>query len=195
VLSKSIWLKVLATVLAIVGFVLWYEARMPDSRHVGRKPDQEHATVSKHAAMPARPPFTATAYCKGVVTASGVAPRSGIAAADPALLPVGSVVQINGPLEQYNGIYAIMDTGPRVQGRRVDIYIWSCDEALRFGRRLVDVLVLRLGWSPSGTAPGLVDALLRPPFQRSYVLPSLPKARPPDAQQAPQTPRPSDGVR
>ena len=35
--------------------------------------------------------FTATAYCKGTTTASGVAVRRGIAAADPRLLPAGSV--------------------------------------------------------------------------------------------------------
>ena len=38
--------------------------------------------------------FSATAYCKGSKTASGVPPRTGVAAADPALLPVGSVGNI-----------------------------------------------------------------------------------------------------
>ena len=28
-----------------------------------------------------------------------------------------------------------MDTGPKVQGRHVDLYMWSCYEALAFGRR------------------------------------------------------------
>ena len=37
--------------------------------------------------------------------------------------------------ERYNGIYTIMDTGPAVQGRHIDIYMWSCNEALEFGRR------------------------------------------------------------
>ena len=36
--------------------------------------------------------FTATAYCKGETTASGVTVRTGVAAADPGLLPVGTVV-------------------------------------------------------------------------------------------------------
>ena len=36
--------------------------------------------------------FEATAYCKGEITASGVGVRAGVAAADPVLLPLGSVV-------------------------------------------------------------------------------------------------------
>ena len=41
--------------------------------------------------------FTATAYCKGETTASGVGVRTGIAAADPTLLPVGTVVRLDTP--------------------------------------------------------------------------------------------------
>ena len=78
--------------------------------------------------------FSATAYCKGSTTASGVEVRSGIAAADPDLLPVGSVVQVDAPGTRYDGVYTVMDTGPRVQGRHLDLYMWSCNEALRFGR-------------------------------------------------------------
>src|SRR5262249_31749503 len=99
----------------------------------------------------ARLVFTASAYCKGQTTTSGAAVQTGIAAADPNLLPVGSVVQIDSLETRYNGIYTIMDTGPNVQGRHVDIYMWGCNEALRFGRRSMHLVVLRLGWSPSGS--------------------------------------------
>jgi hypothetical protein len=54
-----------------------------------------------------------------------------------------------------------MDTGPKVQGRALDIYIWSCHEALAFGRKPVQVSVLRLGWNPSASSPSLVDRLFR----------------------------------
>src|SRR5213076_2987422 len=79
--------------------------------------------------------FNATAYCKGSTTASGVNVRTGIAAADPGLLPVGSVIQVYKLGERYNGIYTIMDTGPSVQGRHIDIYMWNCNEALQLGRK------------------------------------------------------------
>ncbi len=98
--------------------------------------------------------FSATAYCKGSTTASGVEVRSGIAAADPDLLPVGSVVQVDAPGTRYDGVYTVMDTGPRVQGRHLDLYMWSCNEALRFGRTAIRIAVLRLGWSPAHSSPG-----------------------------------------
>jgi 3D (Asp-Asp-Asp) domain-containing protein len=109
----------------------------------------------------------ATAYCKGLVTKSGVPVQAGIAAADPALLPVGSVVEMDSPDSRYDGIYTILDTGPAVQGAEVDIYMWSCHEALRFGRKPVGLTVLRLGWNPRATAPGFMDRL----FKRAEYVP------------------------
>ena len=105
--------------------------------------------------------FTATAYCKGTTTASGVNVRTGIAAADPDLLPVGSVIQVYKLGERYNGIYTIMDTGPAVQGRHIDIYMWSCNEALQLGRRDIAINVLRLGWNPKASTPTLIERLFR----------------------------------
>ncbi len=52
-----------------------------------------------------------------------------------------------------------MDTGPAVQGRALDLYTWSCNEALKFGRRPVHVNVLRLGWNPQNSEPAAVDAM------------------------------------
>ena len=34
------------------------------------------------------------------------------------------------PNPRYSGIWTVMDTGPAVQGRIVDLYLWSCKEAL-----------------------------------------------------------------
>ncbi len=148
----SAWLKAIGTVLAITSFVWLYEATMLDSRTAA---DSESADA---AAQPgARLTFTATAYCKGLVTQSGVAVRAGIAAADPSLLPVGTVVDLDSPDSRYSGIYTILDTGPAVQGNIVDLYMWSCHEALRFGRRPVKVTILRLGWDPKSTAPAFSD--------------------------------------
>jgi hypothetical protein len=96
--------------------------------------------------------------------------RTGIAAADPDLLPVGSVIQVERLGERYSGIYTVMDTGPRVQGRHIDIYIWSCNEALALGRRSAQIKVLRLGWNPRNSEPTLVDRLFR---QRERALPAV----------------------
>jgi hypothetical protein len=55
----------------------------------------------------------------------------------------------------------VMDTGPKVQGRILDLYMWSCHEALRFGRKEVEVTVLRLGWDQRASSPGLINRLFR----------------------------------
>jgi 3D (Asp-Asp-Asp) domain-containing protein len=115
--------------------------------------------------------FDATAYCKGTTTAAGTAVRTGMAAADPALLPLGSVVRIDAPVEQFTGIWTVMDTGPEVKGREVDLYVWSCNDALAFGRRAVRVTILRLGWDPQQSAPGPIEQLFRRREQRRLETP------------------------
>jgi hypothetical protein len=67
-----------------------------------------------------------------------------------------------------------MDTGPAVQGRQIDVYMWSCNEALRFGRRPVHLVVLRLGWNPRATTPGFMDRFYKTP--EKAALPSRPLA-------------------
>jgi 3D (Asp-Asp-Asp) domain-containing protein len=158
-LSRSTGRKIVATTTAAVTFALLYEVTTLDSRYAARQGDLREASASPTPGTRLR--FTATAYCKGTTTASGVNVRTGIAAADPDLLPVGSVVQVERLGERYNGIYTIMDTGPRVQGRHIDIYMWSCNEALQLGRRQIAINVLRLGWNPKASTPTLIDRLFR----------------------------------
>ena len=157
-ISRSATRQVLLSVLGALVFVFLYEATTLDSRNVSPAPP-DRADV--RAARGSQLRFTATAYCKGTTTASGVNVRTGVAAADPQVLPVGSVIQVSRLGERYDGVYTIMDTGPRVQGRHIDIYMWSCHEALELGRRTIQVVVLRLGWNPKASAPRLVDRLFR----------------------------------
>ena len=158
-ITRSFWRKVVATVGAAVGFVFVYETTIRDSRYAARQ-----AMVAE-AAAPPQPgstlQFTATAYCKGETTASGVVVRTGIAAADPALLPVGTVVRLDTPDSRYDGIWTVMDTGPAVQGRVIDLYLWNCHDALKFGRRPIRLTVLRLGWNPQNSDPERAEALFR----------------------------------
>ena len=157
IISRSLWRKLLATIVAIVAFVLLYEVTTMDSRDAAR----QGAVDPTAPAAGSRLAFSATAYCKGTTTASGVGVRTGIAASDPSILPVGSVVSITTNETKYNGIYTIMDTGPKVQGRILDVYMWSCNEALAFGRKQVEITVLRLGWNPNNSSPSLIDRLFR----------------------------------
>lgn len=159
-LSRSLGRKIVATGTAAVSFAFLYEVTILDSRYAARQAELRETTATP--APGARLRFTATAYCRGTTTASGVNVRNGIAAADPDLLPVGSVIQVDRLGERYNGIYTVMDTGPAVQGRHIDIYMWNCDEArYEFGRRTAGINVLRLGWNPRASTPSLVDRLFR----------------------------------
>jgi 3D (Asp-Asp-Asp) domain-containing protein len=143
-LSQSLRVKFLTTALAAVAFVLVYERVMQDSRTVRIETASETEAPSPGRAVR----FQVTAYCKGEITAAGFRVRAGMAAADPKLLPLGSVIKIEGVPAPYEGIYTVLDTGPAVQGRILDIYMWSCFKALDFGRRRAAVTVLRLGWDP-----------------------------------------------
>src|SRR5262245_48815475 len=156
-LSRSTGRKIAATATAALTFALLYEVTTLDSRYAARQSELREG----RPAPGARLRFTATAYCKGTTTASGVNVQTGIAAADPEILPVGSVVQIERLGERYNGIYTVMDTGPKVQGRHIDIYMWSCHEALALGRRDAGLTVLRLGWNPRASSPSIIDRLFR----------------------------------
>jgi 3D (Asp-Asp-Asp) domain-containing protein len=158
-IARSIGRKAIVTATAATAFVLLYEVTVMDSRFALRQVAEREDSAPPSAG--ARLRFAATAYCKGTTTASGVNVRTGIAAADPELLPVGSVIQVYRLGERYNGIYTIMDTGPAVQGRHIDIYMWSCNEALQLGRQDIQINVLRLGWNPKASTPTLVERLFR----------------------------------
>jgi 3D (Asp-Asp-Asp) domain-containing protein len=178
-ISGSFWWKSVVTAIAACGFVSLYEVTTLDSRYAARQ-----ATLRETTALPApgaRLAFSATAYCKGNQTASGVAAQSGVAAADPELLPVGSVIEVDSLPGKYNGIYTVLDTGPSIQGRELDVYMWSCNEALQFGRKPVHLTVLRLGWSPRATTPSIFDRMFR-----------RPEAAPLAARPQPQTIQPSN---
>jgi len=90
--------------------------------------------------------FKASAYCLKGNTASGIAVRRGMIAADPRVLPLGSIVRLHAG--KYSGIYTVMDTGGAIRGRRVDIFFPSHSEAIRFGVRDIKIEVLRTGWEP-----------------------------------------------
>src|SRR5215213_2404797 len=84
--------------------------------------------------------FRATAYCLKGRTASGGSVRRGIVAADPRVLPLGTRININAGA--YSGTYTVADTGGAVRGRILDIWVPSCAEANKFGRRTIKVSVV-----------------------------------------------------
>lgn len=85
-----------------------------------------------------------TAYCIEGETKSGVQTRRGIVAADPDVLPIGTVVRVDG-LKSHNGRYIVQDTGRAIKGRELDIFMPDCNAAKRFGRQEGRARVIRVG--------------------------------------------------
>jgi 3D (Asp-Asp-Asp) domain-containing protein len=104
------------------------------------------------AILSARAPltFVATAYSVTGITADGGMTARGTVAADLAILPVGTRVRITGA-GRYSGVYVVKDTGPKIAGAHIDIYMPSRLEARRFGRRTVRLRVLQRGSNTATT--------------------------------------------
>ena len=85
----------------------------------------------------------ATAYTSqdpgcGLYTARGNLLHKGLVAVDPRVIPLGTRLYI----PEYG--YAIADdTGGDIKGNRIDLAYESRDEAFKFGRRMIEVYILK----------------------------------------------------
>jgi len=95
--------------------------------------------------------FEATAFSRFGTTSAGTEPHIGIVAADNRVLPLGTRIRVT-QAGIYSGIYIVRDTGSKVQGRHIDIYIPNRAAARRFGKKIVRVRVLRWGSGEPVTA-------------------------------------------
>ena len=87
--------------------------------------------------------YIMTAYSAGGTTASGEQAKRRLVAADPALLPLGSRIQISNA-GAYSGEYEVGDTGGKIHGRKLDIHIADRARAKKFGKKRVTVKVIEL---------------------------------------------------
>ena len=113
-----------------------------DDKKLVKKTVSEGKVVTKTSATSSsagvsKGSFIATAYCLKGRTAMGHGVRRGIIAADPRVLRLGSRVNLTGG--GYTGQYLVSDTGGRIKGKKIDIWVASCAEARRFGRRTVTI--------------------------------------------------------
>ena len=102
----------------------------PPSPHISRRPTIRY--------------FIATAYSVEGTGASGKWSHPGTVAADRTVLPLNSRIRIYGA-GRYSGDYTVEDTGGKVDGHHVDVYMPSQAEAKTFGRQRVKVMVLKYG--------------------------------------------------
>ena len=91
--------------------------------------------------------FKCTAYCAcdiccgpwadGIVYTGGYATEGQTIAVDPDIIPLGSVVEINGQR------YIAEDIGGAIQENRIDIFFCSHDDALQYGVKCQDVYLIK----------------------------------------------------
>lgn len=113
-------------------------------RRVGGEPSAElEAPSAPMLGLGETRTFEATAYALQGVTRNGVYVRRGVIAADPRILPLGSIVQLTS--DQYSGVYRVHDTGGLIKGEIIDLWVPTSQEARQFGRRKVKIQVLKLG--------------------------------------------------
>ncbi len=80
----------------------------------------------------------ATAYTHtGYNTATGVRPEYGVVAVDPAVIPLGTRMYVEG-----YGHAKALDTGGAIKGKRIDVFLESAAEANRWGVRKVKIYIL-----------------------------------------------------
>ena len=146
-------MKLFRVIAAVVGFgCLLHIAH----KECARGSDQPSRSSSYNAARASDPEVTpledfhATAYCVTGITKSGVAVQPGHVAADPKVIPLGSMIYVES--SRMGGIYQVLDTGELIKGKIIDIFIPSYESCREFGRRMVKVKVLRYGFL--GDPPG-----------------------------------------
>lgn len=81
---------------------------------------------------------SATAYTHtGQNTYTGIAPKVGIIAVDPKVIPLGTRMYIDG-----YGYATAMDIGGSIKGNRIDVFLDTKEECMKWGRRKVQVFIL-----------------------------------------------------
>lgn len=82
--------------------------------------------------------MVASAYTHtGYNTSCGVAPYYGVAAVDPAVIPLWTELYVDG-----YGYATALDVGGSIKGNRIDLFFESYDEAMSWGMRNVKVYVI-----------------------------------------------------
>ncbi len=74
-------------------------------------------------------------------TATGMRSGFGIIAVDPKVIPLGSLLYVEG-----YGYGVAADTGGLIKGDRIDVFFYSTNDAYRWGRRKVTVYILPGKW-------------------------------------------------
>ena len=146
--------KVIAIVLAaVMSFTAVFTSSAQTKRKIYSNKTKQHQTVKSIVLESSdsyylnkelvknskRMRVGATAYCNDPITFTGAVPEVGrTIAVDPNIIPLGSKVYI----PQFNRVFIAEDTGGKIKGLRIDIYMEDYDTCMEFGFRDIDIYIL-----------------------------------------------------
>ncbi|MGL5693945.1 MAG: 3D domain-containing protein [Peptostreptococcaceae bacterium] len=81
----------------------------------------------------------ATAYTGYSTTSTGQKPKWGTIAVDPKVIPYGTKVYI----PKFNQVFVANNTGGAIKGNKIDIYMNSRKECYDWGRRTIEIQILK----------------------------------------------------
>lgn len=81
----------------------------------------------------------ATAYAGDTITSTGTTPKWGTIAVDPTVIPYGTKVYI----PKFDMIFTAEDCGSAIKGKRIDIFMNSEAECVKFGRQNMEIKILK----------------------------------------------------
>lgn len=138
-------LKLIRTFALIAGFACFVHMAHRESSPIADNPMLNSIYgANAVSAVTNMEEFQATAYCVTGITKSGIHVAPGHVAADPKVIPLGSMIYVDSPF--MGGIYQVLDTGELIKGQIIDIFNPSYERCMEFGRRMVKVKVLRYGF-------------------------------------------------
>lgn len=82
---------------------------------------------------------SATAYSGHTITATGTVPKWGTIAVDPNVIPYGTKVYI----PQFNQYFIAEDCGGGIKGNKIDIFMNSESQCINWGKRTIDVYIVK----------------------------------------------------
>lgn len=149
--SKKGCLLVLVIIAAVIGCCIRASAAEPTVRgyqHLAGVDEQLILRLPDEPELVSLGTYTITAYCPcerccgkdpsdpfyGITATGTVATEGRTVAADPDVLPYGTVIYINGHA------YTIEDCGGGVKGKQIDLYFDSHEDALEWGVQEIEVM-------------------------------------------------------
>jgi 3D (Asp-Asp-Asp) domain-containing protein len=120
----------LTNINLFVALLLFLLPQTPHHKHQ-QQLSHRHNQVKKVEMM-----MTVTSYSLRGRTATGSKPKIGTAAVDPRVIPLGTILFIPG-----YGWARAEDTGSAIKGHKIDVWLPSRSQALKWGRKKLKVKV------------------------------------------------------